>query len=213
MNPSSKNWSPRERRRRFRAIVVTLVAMSLVGGTTPGAARADTCDDFAWRDAVAWGKCACPQMASGATCEQWTITRTEGFWRCLYDIPKPKNGHIGCQTKPKAIQEEMKCYVGVDWWVMARCVGTDVGCTALLIAVTVACVPNPTTPLACPAAIAAAAACKANLLGSCLAPCSMAKCYADTSAVRKLDVEIYSHFSGGECIGTAPPDGPTQGGG
>ena len=189
-----------------RALITAMMVVSLVCATTPRNARAQSCDNAVWKDEVAWGKCSCPQMATGATCEQWAVSRTLGHYRCLYDIPRPLRGNIGCITKKKAIKREMKCYVGVDWWIMSRCIGQDVGCTALLIAVTVACVPNPTTPLACPAAIAAAAACKANLLGACLAPCALNKCYADTSVVREVDVDVYSHFTGGECIGTSPPE-------
>ena len=183
-----------------------MMAVSLVCATTPRNAWAQSCDNAVWKDEVAWGKCSCPQMATGATCEQWAVSRTLGHYRCLYDIPRPLRGNVGCMTKKNAIKREMKCYVGVDMWVFAYCAGAQAGCTAALIQVSMACIPIPTAVISCPAAVAIYVGCQATLGGACLAPCSLNKCYADTSVERKVDVDVYSHFTGGECIGTSPPE-------
>ena len=200
-----------------RVLMTALMTVSLVCATPLRATRAEpekvTCDKEIWVPEQPWGKCSCPQQIStGASCEQPTISFVKEHWGCKTDIPRTMRGTFGCKTKPAQIRQEMQCYVGVDMWMMSRCLGGSIGCTAALVAVGVACVPNPTTPFACPAAIALAVGCKTVLAGSCLAPCSMNKCYTDTRVVLDREVEIFSHFTGGPCIGTAPYE-PTLGDG
>lgn len=217
---SLKSRCPRHTRASFpRVLMMALMSVSLVCATPLRATRAEpekvTCDKEVFYPEQPWGACTCPQqkqMSTGASCEQPTISFVKEHWGCKTDIPRTMHGTFGCKTKPAQIRQEMKCYVGVDMWNMAYCAGGSVGCTGLLIVVGGACIPEPLVGVTCPAAIAAFAGCKVAWAGSCLAPCYMSKCYTNRGSLRKLDENVFSHFTGGRCIGTAPYE-PTLGDG
>ena len=196
-----------------RALITAMMAVSLVCATTPRNAWAETCDTMEHKAEVPYGQCSCPQMATGATCQQWSISRTGEHWGCLFNIPAPKEGNIGCLRKPAEISKRMSCYVGVDMWMFAYCAGAQAGCTAALIQVSMACIPIPTAAISCPTAVAIYVGCQAGLAGACLAPCSLNKCYADLKSEKAENVQVYDRFSGGKCVGSGPSVPPQGGGG
>lgn len=198
-----------------RALITAMMAVSLVCGTTPRNAWAQSCDTMEHKAEVPYGQCSCPQtqMATGATCQQWSISRTGEHWGCLFNIPAPKEGNIGCLRKPAEISKRMNCYVGVDMWMFAYCAGAQAGCTAALIGVSKACIPIPTAAISCPTAVAIYVGCQAGLAGACLAPCSLNKCYADLKSEKAENVRVYDRFSGGKCVGSGPSVPPQGGGG